>query len=331
MHNKNKSSERISKLGEEVILNRLKKYMDDGQIDDDTALITALNKEIIINTDILVENIHFNKITSSPQNTGWKGVTANLSDLACSGVEDILGITVGLVVPGNTQWNWIEGVYEGINNALNQFGGKILGGDCSKGKQKILSITAIGTKGPLNLHRSNAKPGDILVTSGVHGLSKLGLELLLSDPFTTSFDLCEAVKERAIKAHQEPQPPLKALNKLISCKPKELPFKAAATDSSDGLLEAIECICKSSNCSAILEKKHIPIDKALPKEKHWTEWCLEGGEDFELIVSLPPPWAEAWLKSMPSTKAIGKIEKGLPQLRWSNGTKIQRKPTFKHF
>ena len=57
-----------------------------------------------------------------------------------------------------------------------------------------------------------------------------------------------ALKPDAIEAHKRPNPPLKALRKLEECKPKGLPWRAAGTDSSDGLLNAINNLCKSSKC-----------------------------------------------------------------------------------
>ena len=78
----------------------------------------------------------------------WRAVAANLSDLAASGAIGIDGITVALVAPGTTPWNWVEGVYEGIGEALQRFGGVLLGGDCSGGEQRLLSITALGRLGP---------------------------------------------------------------------------------------------------------------------------------------------------------------------------------------
>ncbi len=334
MPKENKLIERLADIGEKEILNRLQKYMDIGQIDDDTALIRNYSaKDLIINTDLLVEDVHFNEQTLSPKETGWKSVAVNLSDLACSGVEEILGITVGLVVPSSTPWSWVEDAYSGINNALETFGGKLLGGDCSHGKQRMLSITAIGTKGPLDLHRSNARPGDHLVTSGNHGLSRLGLGFLLSDPLIRNIKINESLKKNAIQAHKKPTPPLKALSQLLRCKPYKIPLRAAATDSSDGLLEAINCICKSSNCSAIIDIKNLPMHSQWPKGDAWINWCLEGGEDFELVVSLPPKWAKEWVNLIPQSKVIGKIEEGPPNAFWSTGKKINSSNlgTFKHF
>ncbi len=329
----NKLVESLANIGEKEILNRLKKYMSIGQIDDDTALINTYGKNLIINTDLIVEDIHFREETLSPEDAGWKAVAINLSDLACSGVEKIIGITVGLVAPSSTSWDWVEAAYAGINSALEKFGGKLLGGDCSCGNQKILSITAIGTQGPLNLHRSNARPGDYLVTSGNHGLSRLGLGLLLSDPLTKSIKINDLLIQSAIQAHKRPMPPLDALSKLLSCKPSNMLWRAAATDSSDGLLEAIQCICNSSNCKAIIDIKELPMHSHWPQGKQWMEWCLEGGEDFELVVSLPPQWAKEWLNLIPDSKAIGKIEEGPPEVFWADGKPVHRvsKETFRHF
>ncbi|KGG16925.1 MULTISPECIES: thiamine-phosphate kinase [unclassified Prochlorococcus] len=331
----NKSeSETLNQIGEEKILNRLKKYMDIGQIEDDTALIQNCRKDLIINTDILVENIHFNNTTSFPNAIGWKAVAVNISDLAASGFHEFLGITVGLVCPPSTPWSWVDGVYEGIKNALDTFGGKLLGGDCSNGKQKMLSITAIGTKGILDLHRSNARPGDLLVASGPHGLSRLGLALLISDPIIKDANLSLGLQKKAIKTHQRPEPPVDALKKLLECKPKNLKWKAAAIDSSDGLLEAVESLCKSSECGAILEKNKLPTNKGWPSGSHWDQLCLIGGEDYELIVSLPPRWAQAWIKAMPSSSVIGRMVKGNPKAIWSNGQEIKKEygiNCFKHF
>ena len=172
--------------------------MEIGQIDDDTALIKNTSKDLIINTDLLVEDVHFTETTSNPRNIGWKAVAVNISDLAASGVEEIIGITVGLAVPPSTTWDWVDNIYEGINDALNEYGGKVLGGDCSSSKQKILSITAIGRKGKVNLHRSNARPGDVIVASDSHGLSRLGLCLLLSDPTIETANLSNSLKLKAI-------------------------------------------------------------------------------------------------------------------------------------
>ena len=123
----------IKDLGEIELLNRLKKFMRCGQIDDDVAEINTINKSLLINTDLLVEKIHFSDEISNAKDIGWKCITTNISDLICSGSENIISFTVGLVLPPNTHWEWVENLYEGMREAMQQIRGEINGGDCSSG------------------------------------------------------------------------------------------------------------------------------------------------------------------------------------------------------
>ncbi len=307
--------------------------MPSGQIDDDTAEIDPCGKRILINTDVLVDGVHFSDKTTSGEDVGWKVVTSNLSDLAASGVDQILGITVGLIAPANTPWQWVEDVYLGIDQALTKYGGTLIGGDCSKGHQKSLSVTAIGTLSQLRLHRSNARAGDFLIATGAHGLSRLGLALLLSKPKINQTQLTSTLRSLAIKAHQRPEPPLDALKALIHCKPEKLPWRAAGTDSSDGLLEAIQSICVSSHCQAVIDSEKLPKSPQWPLGSTWDKWCLNGGEDFKLILSLPPLWASAFEEAWPSSYVIGLIQEGSPKVIWKNGKDIEINDPleFKHY
>jgi len=323
----------IKDLGEIELLNRLKKFMRCGQIDDDVAEINSLNKSLLINTDLLVENIHFSEEISNAKDIGWKCITTNVSDLICSGSENIISITVGLVLPPNTHWKWVENLYEGMWEAMQEFGGEIIGGDCSSGKTKIISITAIGEKNLLRLHRGNALPGDYLVSTGIHGLSRLGLALLTSEQLPSEVQINPNLIERAIKAHKRPYPAVKALKALINCKPESTSWRAAGTDSSDGLIESIRGICKSSNCQAVLSKTSLLKDPDWPKDSIWDEWILNGGEDYELILSLPKEWAEALSKELVSAQIIGFIKEGKPNIFWENLEQInlENSSLFKHF
>ncbi len=323
----------LQQLGEKEIISRLKRFMPLGQLDDDTADIKKHTAELIINTDALVEDVHFSEKTIAGHDVGWKAVSTNLSDLICSGANEIIGITVGLIAPPKTSWKWVENVYEGMYECLQEFGGDILGGDCSKGNQKILSITAIGKLGPLRIHRAHALPGDILIASGPHGLSRLGLALLLSENFPNKTDIGEKLKEEAINAHIRPNPAQKAVNTLKKCKPKGLSWRAAGTDSSDGLLEAVQSICESSKCQAVLDMQNLPQHEDWPTGEHWRQWCLQGGEDYELILSLPKEWGEAFIAHFPTSHVIGFMQNGTSKIVWKNKLEIrnQSHSEFKHF
>jgi len=321
----------LADLGEAELLRRLARFAPPGQLEDDTAQLQQPGADLLINTDMLVETIHFSDATTSPVDVGWRAVAANLSDLASSGVDHILGITVGLVAPGDTPWSWVEGVYRGIDSLLQDSGGVLLGGDCSEGPIRMLSITALGTLGPLRLHRSQARPGDRIVVSGAHGLSRLGLALLLEESALQGVTLPDALKERAIGQHQRPQPRLDALRSLVACKPEQLPWRVGGTDSSDGLLQAIDCLCRSSRCGAVLDRSMLPQAEEWPDGPLWQRWCLSGGEDFELVVTLPEPWAKAWIDAQPSCRQVGVITDQAKAIVWSDDNAPVVAEGFAHY
>jgi len=113
----------LEDIGEKELINRLGKFMPKNQILDDCALIKTKNKNLLVNTDSLVENVHFNDITICPMDLGWKAVVSNISDLLSSGSKKTIGITISLVLPAKTEWIWVEELYKGINKALKEYGG----------------------------------------------------------------------------------------------------------------------------------------------------------------------------------------------------------------
>ena len=216
---------------------------------------------------------------------------------------------------------------------MQEFGGEIIGGDCSSGETKMISITAIGEMNPPRLHRGNALPGDYIVSTGLHGLSRLGLALLTSEKLPSEVQISPELINKAINAHRRPYPALKALKALKDCKPRSTSWRAAGTDSSDGLIESIRGICQTSNCQAVLSKTSILKHPDWPEDDIWDAWILNGGEDYELILSLPKEWAKVLSKKLKSAKIIGFIKEGKPNIFWDNleQIKIDQSSTFRHF
>ena len=321
----------LAELGEAELLKRLARFAPPEQFDDDTACLGSDPRPLLVNTDVLVDGIHFSDATTDAHDVGWRAVAANLSDLAASGAVSIDGITVALVAPGTTPWSWVEGVYNGISAALQQHGGTVLGGDCSSGAIRMLSVTALGRLGPLRLLRSDAQPGDVLISSGPHGLSRLGLALLQNDPQLQATSLNASLQSQAISQHQRPQPRLDALNQLLACKPTHLPWRAGGTDSSDGLLAAVRGLCSSSGTGARLDRNRLPKAHGWPNGEPWERWCLAGGEDFELILSLPEAWADALEQALPGCKRFGRITDNAGSVIWSDDNSPVMDEGFDHF
>lgn len=293
----------VKELGEHGLLERLQRYCPKDIVGDDGAILTTdPNKSLVVTTDVLVDEVHFSDRTTSPYDVGWRATAANLSDLAAMGATP-LGITVGLSLPGSKQVDWIEELYQGINACLNLYPTPLVGGDICRSQVTTIAITAFGEVYPQKaVLRSSARPGDAIIVTGLHGLSRGGLELLLDPKQKTKLDSIEC--EKLIEAHQRPSPRLDVLKHLAQISPE---IAIAGMDSSDGLADALLQICQNSNVGAVIYEEHLSLDSGLIKlagAKKAAEWLLYGGEDFELVLCLPIPDASSLVEKLGRNAAI---------------------------
>ncbi len=325
--------EKLEDIGEKELINRLGKFMPKNQISDDCALIKTKNNDLLVNNDSLVENVHFNDITISPQDLGWKAVVSNISDLISSGSKETIGITISLILPTKTEWVWVEDLYKGINKALKEYGGIILGGDCSKGNKKTISITAFGIQGELELRRNACKPGEIILTTGIHGLSKLGFMIKNKVNLDNNIALKEKLLSKSIERFCRPKIYPNFLKSLLKTRSNKKIKRMGCTDSSDGLFQAVQDLAIASNCKAILNYEKIPKDKDWPTGDKWDEYYFFGGEDYELVFSLPKKWANNLSKHDKNIKKIGYFSNGAPSVEFkeNNKNKLLKNKPFKHF
>lgn len=300
---------RLADIGELELLKRLRPFCEGSMIGNDAAVLAPCSEASVVTTDLLVDGVHFSDRTTSPEDVGWRAIAANLSDLAAMGALPA-GVTVGLALPGEVTVAWVERVYQGMAACLQAHGGKIIGGDVVRSPHKILSITALGVVHPQRvICRDRAQPGQVIVATGGHGASRAGLELLLNPD--VGDNLAPSVRERFIKIHQRPTPRLDVI-KCLSDLPEDAFLTIAGMDSSDGLANAVLCLCQSSGVGARLVRSRLPIPPAL---ESWVgaekalEWCLYGGEDFELVLCLSPEIALEQLPNLgPQATIIGTLE-----------------------
>ncbi|WP_017655914.1 thiamine-phosphate kinase [Fortiea contorta] len=322
------TNDQIKDIGEQGLLAKLHRFCPPEIIGDDAAvLLTTPGKSLVVTTDVLVNEVHFSDITTSPEDAGWRAAAANLSDLAAMGASP-LGITVGLGIPGEVSVSWVERLYEGMTECLQKYNTPIVGGDIVRSPVITIAITAFGEVAPHQIiRRSAAKVGDAIVVTGIHGASRAGLQLLLHPEIGQN--LKQADKQALITAHQRPQPRLDVLPFLwqifdSSSPSSHLPI--AGMDSSDGLADAVVQICRASGVGAILEYQQIPLPAAF---EHWLtpaqalDYGLYGGEDFELILCLPTAPASDLVKQLGDKAAIvGTITAGTTVVLHDQNQKI---------
>jgi thiamine-monophosphate kinase len=323
----------LAELGELGLLQRLSVHAPPGQWSDDAALLpNSEHQQWVVSTDALVQGVHFSEATTPAWSTGWRAVAANLSDLSAMGCHSCAGITVALAAPGKTSVLWVEEVYGGMNELLRHHGGTLLGGDCTRADQVMLSITAIGLVDPDCLvRRSDGQAGDVLVVSGPHGLSGLGLQLLLSNKFKAE-DFSETMIQQAITAHQRPQPRFDAIAALHASKPQGLPWRIGGTDSSDGLRRSLELLGEASGYRPELDPAALPLPAGWQNNNLMQSLCLDGGEDFELVLTLDPAWAETFIQALPGAKIIGRLGESSGPPCWADSKNpLPESRGFEHF
>ena len=310
--------EKIKDIGEKELIRRVAKYMPPNQTSDDCACIKTKKGDLLINTDLMIENTHFNQTILAPRDIGWKAVTTNYSDLISSGCTEFIGINIGLVLNSNTEWEWVKELYEGFSEALNKFGGSILGGDSSRGENIMISITAIGSQSKLKLRRNACKPGEILLTSGYHGLSKLGLQIKTNQIKKEDLQLSKKLVDLSINAFCRPTPRYEILKKILHSSEFFIKKEIGCTDSSDGFYQAIFDLSKESECKAVIDYNKIPKNDLWPIGERWDHFYFYGGEDYELIFSLPREWASKLIQMDNKITEIGYFTKGSPNVEIKN-------------
>lgn len=304
---------KVRDIGEKGLLERLQRFCPPEIVGDDAAVMAMTSgQSLVVTTDLLVDGVHFSDRTTSPEDAGWRSAAANLSDLAAMGASP-LGITVGLGLPGDVPVRWVERLYQGMTECLQQYETAVVGGDVCRSPVITLAITAFGQAHPnRTIRRTKAQVGDAIVVTGVHGASRAGLELLLHPELGQN--LSDTERTALIRAHQRPQPRLNVLpvlwgilepqSKIPNPKSK---IRVAGMDSSDGLADAVVQLCQASSVGAKIERSHIPIPDALNKwvsQRQALEWALYGGEDFELVLCLPPEPAFALVQQLGDGAAV---------------------------
>ncbi len=329
----------IGELGEQALLALIQKFSPAELTGDDGAVLTLPNSDsLVVSTDMLVDNVHFSDQTTTAFDVGWRGAAANLSDLAAMGATPT-GITVALGLPGSTPVRWVMEMYQGLTACLAPWQTPIVGGDLCRSTVKTVSITVFGQVPPgKGIYRHQARVGDWLIATGEHGAARAGLECLLHPEKTKNLQTEQ--KQTWQTAHQRPLPRLDLLPYL---RPIAVPM--GGMDSSDGLADAVLQICRASNVGAELWADQLPIARGLTDWvglKTAIAWTLYGGEDFELVLALPPHIAQPWLTevhqlNLPSGRcpqAIGKITSGNDiLLKFENGRteNIFLEQGFQHF
>lgn len=285
-------------------------------VGDDAAVVHPLaGNSMVLTCDTMVETVHFKRETLSLQQIGRKLLAVNASDINAMG-----GIPVYALISVSAPAGWQEAelmqIYEGLYQYAEEIQVALIGGDTTSTPGPLtLSLTLAGEveKGHA-LQRGTAKPGDLLFVTGTLGDSAAGLDVLMKTEPVTEWE------KILVQAHQRPDPPLQIGSWLSSS-----PYYAQISldDISDGLAQEAWEIAEASGVSIVIEEEKIPLSPAVLQYAEKTGqnpsvWAWNGGEDFQLLGTIPPAGWEAlvWEAKRRNWRitCIGKVESGGPSV-----------------
>lgn len=307
----------ISSLGEFGLIDRLTAELpklNDSTIKsvgDDAAVIRYESKrDVLVSTDMLLEGIHFDLTYVPLKHLGYKAAVVNFSDIyAMNGTPRQL--VVGLGVSTRFTVEHLEELYAGLRLACEVYGVDLVGGDTTASRAGlVISATVIGdVEEGKAVHRSGAKPTDLICVSGDLGAAYMGLQLLEREKaasagqkdFVPDFSGKEYLVERQLKPE--------ARRDII----KELAdagiTPTSMIDVSDGLSSELMHLCKASKTGCRVYEDRIPIDyqTAVMAEElsmNLVTAAMNGGEDYELLFSVPLTAHEA-VSQLKGVRVIG--------------------------
>jgi thiamine-monophosphate kinase len=240
---------------------------------DDAALLAPpAGRELVLTVDAMVAGVHF--LPDDPADlVGRKLLRVNLSDLAAKGATP-LGYLMTVSAPRATPDAWFAGFAAGLARDQAEFSLTLLGGDTTSTPGPIsLSLTAIGHVAPGRMvRRTGAQAGDGIWVTGTIGDGALGLAVArrrLVDPTGHLLD-----------RYRLPRPRLGLAIAGVA---------SAAMDVSDGLVQDLGHLCRAAGLQATIEASRVPLsDAARAAGPDWLTTCLTGGDDYELLLAVPP-------------------------------------------
>ena len=287
-------SERVSDIGEFGLIRRISNLVNKEGIrservtlgigDDTASFLPQPGYELLITCDCMVEGRHYLAGRISPSDLGRRAMALNISDIGAMGGKPLYAlISLGLKAEFLVQD--VEEMYRGFLAELNPFGACIIGGNLTKsGNGMFIDITLIGeVEQGRGVHRSGARPGDVILVTGYPGQSAAGLQLLLRSPEDSQLFGHPLVKIYNTPSHRA------QLGEAIG----RAGCATAMIDTSDGFLGDLGHICEESRVGAELFKEKLPLSKdlreaALVLRQDPYDFFLGESDDYELVITCRP-------------------------------------------
>lgn len=249
----------------------------------DDAAIVVPGGATATSVDAVVDGVHFHRGQASLHQIGHKALATALSDLAAMGAAaGEAYVTLG--VPSDLDEDGCIELLDGMTALAESTGTTLAGGDVTRARELFLAVTVVGHADDPDsfVTRGGARPGDALVLTGEVGGARAGLTLLEAPGLEGA-----ALRERQL----EPHPRLAAGRALAEA------GATAMIDLSDGLTGDALHVAERSGVGLRIAGDAVPVAPGVLEVLgagggNGLLLALEGGEDYELLATLPPAHVE---------------------------------------
>jgi thiamine-monophosphate kinase len=265
---------RLRDLGELELIKSLLPYLTRGGEglligpgQDDAAAWREPDGSVTVATcDTFVEGVHFDFGWLEPLDVGWRAVALTVSDLAAKGAQPTYGL-VSLSAPPAWEQARVVAIYEGLAQAAERCGLKLVGGDTSSTPgPSSLTVMALGRATTTVLSRSAARPGWGVAVTGRLGAAAAGLAAARAG---------KPLEEEWRAALRRPSPRLAEGRHLAG-------FGLCCGDVSDGLLREMDKFAAAAGTGSRLNLEAIPRAEGVDALT-----ALTSGEEVELVCTGP--------------------------------------------
>lgn len=285
-------------------------------VGDDAAVISEDNGSLtLLSSDTYVEGVDFDPTYTPFHHLGYKIVSAGVSDIyAMNGTPEVM--LINLAVPNRMSVEMITDLYKGIYAAGNKHEVEVVGGDLKANHANlVVSISVYGkTDKELVTYRKGANEGDAICVTGDVGGALAGLRILMREKKHWEEHGDESIQPElgdyqfVVKRQLVPE----ARKDLIDSLREQQMIPTSMIDVSKGIVHEVNALSEASELGAYIYQAALPIaietrQVADEMQEEVDRYALFGGEDFELMFTLPEKKVEAFVEHFKDFVVIGRM------------------------
>lgn len=239
-------------------------------VGDDAAVVRPGSGDLVLTTDTLVEDTHFILATTTARDLGAKAIAVNVSDVAAMAASPRYALCA-LTLTDDVDAAWAMELFGGMREACDGYACTLVGGNLARGREVTVAVTVTGEVAPGHaVTRAGAAVGDRVVVTGELGSAAAGWRIKRLRGAWDGADL-EAIRRADRPVARVGEAQILARHGA-----------SAMIDVSDGFALDLSRLCAAAGVGARVRLIDLPAGpRALPEE------VLGGGEDYELVATLP--------------------------------------------